>query len=85
MKRGKKLCSILLAVCMLLCMLPTAAFAAGSGDYMKIAMLDSGRKYFTPDWVKSFIYEAKADAIRTSCSPSETTACAFCSMICPSR
>ena len=24
-------------------------------------MLDSGRKYFTPDWVKSFIYEAKAD------------------------
>ena len=40
---------------MLLCMLPTAAFAAGSGDYMKIAMLDSGRKYFTPDWVKSFI------------------------------
>lgn len=30
-KRGKKLCSILLAVCMLLCMLPTAAFAAGSG------------------------------------------------------
>lgn len=60
-KRGKKLCSILLAVCMLLCMLPTAAFAAGSGDYMKIAMLDSGRKYFTPDWVKSFIYEAKAD------------------------
>lgn len=61
MKRGKKLCSILLAVCMLLCMLPTAAFAAGSGDYMKIAMLDSGRKYFTPDWVKSFIYEAKAD------------------------
>ena len=28
---------------------------------MKVAMLDSGRKYFTVDWVKSFIYEAKAD------------------------
>ena len=40
-KRGKKLCSILLAVCMLLCMLPTVAFASGS-DYLKIAMLDSG-------------------------------------------
>lgn len=53
--------SLLLAVCMLLCMLPTAAFAASDDDYMKVAMLDSGRKYFTVDWVKSFIYEAKAD------------------------
>ena len=59
-KRGKKLCSILLAVCMLLCMLPTVAFASGS-DYLKIAMLDSGRKYFSADWVKAFLYEAKAD------------------------
>ena len=28
---------------------------------MKIAMLDCGRKYFTVDWVKSLIYETKAD------------------------
>ena len=61
MKTVKKLLSVLLIVCMLACMLPTAASAAGSGDYMKIAMLDSGRKYFTVDWIKSFIYEAKAD------------------------
>lgn len=66
-KRGKKLCSILLAVCMLLCMLPTAAFAAGSGDYMKIAMLDSGRKYFTPDWVKSFITDLQPRKLRAVC------------------
>ena len=26
-----------------------------------IAMLDSGRKYFSADWVKAFLYEAKAD------------------------
>ena len=45
---------------MLLCMLPTVAFASGS-DYLKIAMLDSGRKYFSADWVKAFLYEAKAD------------------------
>ena len=51
---------LLLTVCMLLCMLPTVAFASGS-DYLKIAMLDSGRKYFSADWVKAFLYEAKAD------------------------
>ena len=61
MKAGRKILSLLLAVCMLICMLPTAAFAASNDDYMKVAMLDSGRKYFTVDWVKSFIYEAKAD------------------------
>ncbi len=61
MKAGRKILSLLLAVCMLICMLPTAAFAASDDDYMKVAMLDSGRKYFTVDWVKSFIYEAKAD------------------------
>ena len=61
MKAGRKILSLLLTVCMLICMLPTAAFASSSGDYMKVAMLDSGRKYFTVDWVKSFIYEAKAD------------------------
>ena len=46
---------------MLICLIPTAVFASDSGSYMKIAMLDCGRKYFTVDWVKSFIYEAKAD------------------------
>ena len=46
---------------MLLCLIPTAVFAADSSSYMKIAMLDCGRKYFTVDWVKSLIYEAKAD------------------------
>ncbi len=46
---------------MLICLIPTAVFAADSGSYMKIAMLDCGRKYFTVDWVKSLIYEAKAD------------------------
>ena len=61
MKAGRKIISLLLAVCMLICMLPTAAFAASDDDYMKVAMLDSGRKYFNVDWVKSFIYEAKAD------------------------
>ena len=61
MKAGRKILSLLLTVCMLICMLPTAAFASSSDSYMKIAMLDSGRKYFTVDWVKSFIYEAKAD------------------------
>ncbi len=61
MKAGRKILSLLLTVCMLICMLPTAAFAASNDDYMKVAMLDSGRKYFTLDWVKSFIYEAKAD------------------------
>ena len=61
LKAGRKILSLLLAVCMLICMLPTAAFAASDDDYMKVAMLDSGRKYFTVDWVKSFIYEAKAD------------------------
>ena len=61
MKAGRKILSLLLAVCMLICMLPTAVFAASNDDYMKVAMLDSGRKYFTVDWVKSFIYEAKAD------------------------
>ena len=61
MKAGRKILSLLLTVCMLICMLPTAAFASSGGDYMKVAMLDSGRKYFTVDWVKSFIYEAKAD------------------------
>ena len=61
MKAGRRILSLLLTVCMLLCMLPTAAFAASGDDYMKVAMLDSGRKYFTVDWVKSFIYEAKAD------------------------
>ena len=45
LKAGKKLLALLLTVCMLLCMLPTVAFASGS-DYLKIAMLDSGRKYF---------------------------------------
>ena len=61
MKAGKKLLALLLTVCMLLCMLPTVAFASGS-DYLKIAMLDSGRKYFSADWVKAFLYEAKADS-----------------------
>ena len=60
MKAGKKLLALLLTVCMLLCMLPTVAFASGS-DYLKIAMLDSGRKNFSADWVKAFLYEAKAD------------------------
>ena len=60
MKAGKKLLALLLTVCMLLCMLPTVAFASGS-DYLKIAMLDSGRKYFSADWLKAFLYEAKAD------------------------
>ena len=60
MKAGTKLLALLLTVCMLLCMLPTVAFASGS-DYLKIAMLDSGRKYFSADWVKAFLYEAKAD------------------------
>lgn len=46
---------------MLICLIPTAVFASDSGGYMKIAMLDCGRKYFTVDWVKSLIYEAKAD------------------------
>ncbi len=46
---------------MLICLIPTAVFASDSGSYMKIAMLDCGRKYFTADWVKSLIYEAKAD------------------------
>ena len=46
---------------MLICLIPTAVFASDSGSYMKIAMLDCGRKYFTIDWVKSLIYEAKAD------------------------
>ena len=60
MKAGKKLLALLLTVCMLLCMLPTVAFASGS-DYLKIAMLDSGRKYLSAEWVKAFLYEAKAD------------------------
>ena len=60
LKAGKKLLALLLTVCMLLCMLPTVAFASGS-DYLKIAMLDSGRKYFSADWLKAFLYEAKAD------------------------
>ena len=60
LKAGKKLLALLLTVCMLLCMLPTVAFASDS-DYLKIAMLDSGRKYFSADWVKAFLYEAKAD------------------------
>ena len=60
LKAGKKLLALLLTVCMLLCMLPTVAFASGS-DYLKIAMLDSGRKFFSADWVKAFLYEAKAD------------------------
>ncbi len=60
LKAGKKLLALLLTVCMLLCMLPTVAFASGS-DYLKIAMLDSGRKYFSADWVRAFLYEAKAD------------------------
>ena len=59
LKAGKKLLALLLTVCMLLCMLlcmlPTVAFASGS-DYLKIAMLDSGRKYFSADWVKAFVY-----------------------------
>ncbi len=46
---------------MLICLIPTAVFASDSGGYMKIAMLDCGRKYFTVDWVKSLVYEAKAD------------------------
>ena len=46
---------------MLICIIPTTVFASDSGGYMKIAMLDCGRKYFTVDWVKSLIYEAKAD------------------------
>ena len=37
LKAGKKLLALLLTVCMLLCMLPTVAFASGS-DYLKIAM-----------------------------------------------
>ena len=61
MKAGRRILSLLLTVCMLICMLPTAVFAASDKGYMKVAMLDSGRKYFTVDWVKSFIYEAKAD------------------------
>ena len=61
LKAGKKVLALLLTVCMLLCMLPTVAFASGS-DYLKIAMLDSGRKYFSADWVKAFLYEAKADS-----------------------
>ena len=49
LKAGRKILSLLLAVCMLICMLPTAVFAASNDDYMKVAMLDSGRKYFTVD------------------------------------
>jgi DNA-directed RNA polymerase subunit RPC12/RpoP len=60
-KSSTKLISLLLTVCMLLCLFPTSVFASDSTDYMKIAMLDCGRKYFTVDWVKSLIYEAKAD------------------------
>ena len=60
-KPSTKLISLLLTVCMLLCLFPTSVFASDSTDYMKIAMLDCGRKYFTVDWVKSLIYEAKAD------------------------
>ena len=61
LKSGKKILSLVLSVCMLICLIPTAVFASDSGGYMKIAMLDCGRKYFTVDWVKSLIYEAKAD------------------------
>lgn len=60
-KSGKKLLSLLLTVCMLICMLSVAVCASDSGNYMKIVMLDCGRKYFTVDWVKSLIHEAKAD------------------------
>ena len=61
LKSGKKILSLILSVCMLICLIPTAVFASDSGGYMKIAMLDCGRKYFTVDWVKSLIYETKAD------------------------
>lgn len=61
LKTGKKFLALLLALCMLLFMLPTSAFAASADGYIKVAMLDSGRKYFSPDWVKAFLNEAAAD------------------------
>lgn len=66
MKLGRKLIAALLSLLLMISVLATTACAATvteetDADYMKVVMLDSGRKYFTPNWVKSFLREAKAD------------------------
>jgi len=62
MKTGKKLLSILLALC-LLCQTGTTVLAAGTeddGSFYKILFLDCGRKYFSVDNIKALVDNASA-------------------------
>lgn len=63
MKKSRRWLSALLAVLMLLTMIPTVAFAAGSTNdgFYKIVHLDCGRKYFTKDWIIALLHEMEAD------------------------
>lgn len=63
MKKSRRWLSALLAVLMLLTMIPTVAFAAGStsDDFYKIVHLDCGRKYFSADWIKTLIDDMAED------------------------
>ena len=62
-KMTKRICSMLLALVMVLTMVlvaPVTAEAATSGVDYRILHLDNGRKYFTVDWIKALITEMKA-------------------------
>lgn len=67
MNIGRKILSLLLTVCMLICMLPTAAFASSSGDYMKVAMPGSGRKYFNVVGLRLSFMKQRQRGIPMSC------------------
>lgn len=63
-KKTRRWLAGLLTAVMLLTMIPTVAFAATGStedDFYKIVHLDAGRKYFTAEWIESFITEM-ADA-----------------------
>ena len=60
MRQFKKALAVLLAVCILCSALPVTASAADSGDYYRIVHLDSGREYFSADWIIALLHEMDA-------------------------
>ncbi len=60
----KKFVAALLVLCMVLVAVPFGVSAAEADntaeEFIKIAFVDCGRKYFTPEWIIAMIKEAKA-------------------------
>ena len=62
MRKLKKLLALVLAVCVTFSVMSVGIFAnAASDDFIKIMYVDSGRKYFTKDWLVALVKEAAAD------------------------